>query len=437
MSVGNKVRIYDLAKELKQDTKRIMEELRREGADVSVPSNSVNKELAEKIRNKYFPKKETAPARAIKVIKKEKTVESPVEETPTIVETPAVEPIPQVVEKKEEKVITTATAPAVTAEKEKPKTIIKPIRLKQQPVVAEPVKEEVIVPPIEVVEELSIEVEAVAPVEVELEEETPEIVEPIVETPEVIEPQPKEVTPKAKVFSPTGTKVKILTLTKEALQAGLKQGERVVTEKPAVQKIERVQTEHGRDRDRGRRDVRKDDRGGKRPELRGTPGETATPQTVYTPPADARKKFGRSSGKKGADRKHDAKTGRFDEREINAPRHRSIEERILDQVGKVAPQELKPVRLVEGATVRDFAEKLGIVPKDIVQLLIKRGVFATLNQPIGEKIAAELGKNFGYDVSFVPFEEMVVEQEFEELIASDSDDVEASTCARCNCDGTR
>ena len=33
--IGNKVRIYDLAKELKQDTKRIIEELRREGADVS------------------------------------------------------------------------------------------------------------------------------------------------------------------------------------------------------------------------------------------------------------------------------------------------------------------------------------------------------------------------------------------------------------------
>ena len=53
----SKVRIYDLAKELKLDTKRLIEEVRREGVDVSVPSNSVSKELAEKIRNKYFPKK--------------------------------------------------------------------------------------------------------------------------------------------------------------------------------------------------------------------------------------------------------------------------------------------------------------------------------------------------------------------------------------------
>ena len=56
--------------------------------------------------------------------------------------------------------------------------------------------------------------------------------------------------------------------------------------------------------------------------------------------------------------------------------------------------------------------------------LIKRGVFATLNQPIGEKMAIEMGHDFGFDLSFVAFEEMVIEQEFEELIAADADDVE-------------
>src|SRR5204863_5685709 len=50
--------------------------------------------------------------------------------------------------------------------------------------------------------------------------------------------------------------------------------------------------------------------------------------------------------------------------------------------------------------------------------------FATLNQPIGENMAVEMGHDFGYDVSFVPFEEMVIEQEFEELMAADADDVE-------------
>lgn len=66
----DKVRIYDLAKELKMESKRIIEEVRREGVDVSVPSNRISRELAEKIRNKYFPKKEPNVHRAIRVVKK-------------------------------------------------------------------------------------------------------------------------------------------------------------------------------------------------------------------------------------------------------------------------------------------------------------------------------------------------------------------------------
>ena len=93
---------------------------------------------------------------------------------------------------------------------------------------------------------------------------------------------------------------------------------------------------------------------------------------------------------------------------------------------RVDKENLKQIRLTEGATVREFAEALGVTPRDIVQLLVKKGIFATLNQPIGEKMAKELGEKFGYDVSFVPFEEMVIEQEFEELIAADSDDDEVS-----------
>src|SRR5882762_4724807 len=76
MTVSSKIRIYDLAKELKLDTKRLIEEVRREGVDVSVPSNSVSKELAEKIRNKYFPKKEAAVKRGVRVVKRaERAVE--------------------------------------------------------------------------------------------------------------------------------------------------------------------------------------------------------------------------------------------------------------------------------------------------------------------------------------------------------------------------
>ena len=92
MTVSSKVRIYDLAKELKLDTKRLIEEVRREGVDVSVPSNSVSKELAEKIRNKYFPKKETAVKRAVKVVKR---AVAPAPEAPVVEAEPEIhEPEP-------------------------------------------------------------------------------------------------------------------------------------------------------------------------------------------------------------------------------------------------------------------------------------------------------------------------------------------------------
>ncbi|HWS53354.1 MAG TPA: hypothetical protein VN228_04485, partial [Pyrinomonadaceae bacterium] len=57
------------------ESKRILEEVRREGIDVSVPSNTISKELAEKIRNKYYPKKEPVVHRAIRVVKKPKPAE--------------------------------------------------------------------------------------------------------------------------------------------------------------------------------------------------------------------------------------------------------------------------------------------------------------------------------------------------------------------------
>jgi hypothetical protein len=53
-----------------------------------------------------------------------------------------------------------------------------------------------------------------------------------------------------------------------------------------------------------------------------------------------------------------------------------------------------------------------------VTLLLQRGVFATINQPLNDDVAVDLGKRFGYEVTFVPFEEMVAEEEFEELIAA-------------------
>src|SRR5512132_570548 len=96
MTVSSKIRIYDLAKELKLDTKRLIEEVRREGVDVSVPSNSVSKELAEKIRNKYFPKKETAVKRGVRVVKRAERATEELPPLETIEAAPEAAPVDEV-----------------------------------------------------------------------------------------------------------------------------------------------------------------------------------------------------------------------------------------------------------------------------------------------------------------------------------------------------
>jgi translation initiation factor IF-2 len=377
MPVRKTVRIYDLAKELKQDTKRVMEELRRAGADVRVASNSVPIEFAEKLRNKYISKAE-APAkpRAIKVIKAAKKEESAVADEPTVgVEAEVAEPTAAPVEAEPTPVEAPEPAP-------EPKRTTKVLKPKAVPV-AEP---------------------APAPIEAETEQpepaKEPEPAAPIeTPAPEAVAPTPK--TTATTPTRPAGTSIKILKPTSVAVEKGIKAGDAsIVSKGPA-----KTGTLSGGDRGR--------------PQFQGTPGERTAPQMTYTPPADNRRRPGRSGGRKG----RDDKGSRFAEREIDVPRQTTIEERVMQQVAK-GDSQLKTVRLTEGATIREFAEALGITPRDIVQLLIKRGVFATLNQPIGEKMAIEMGKDFGFDVSFVPFEEMVIEQEFEELIAADADDVE-------------
>lgn len=405
---ANKIRLYDLARELKLDTKRLIEEVRREGVDVSVPSNSISKELADKIRNRYFPKKEPAAPRAIRVVKKAK-----LEETAAAAPAPEpeAEPVaePEPVEAPEPAPIATQADPAIgggaTGAARVVKKLSPAIRVQKPPAAPDVEVEEPIAP---------VAAEAEAP---------------------VAESQPEAPAPPAAGAEPPppGTRVKTLRLTAQALSAGIRQGERIAVPPPVPAAVPAATARAARDaragRDRGKRPGR--DAGRSQFELHATPGETATPQTTYIPPADARKKHGRSTRggpahRGGANR---GDRGRFRDGDLNAP-PRSIEDviesRIADRLGAADAENLKTVRLVEGSTVKEFAEKLGIKPKDVVTLLLKRGVFATVNQALNDEVATDLARRFGYEVTFVPFEEMVVEEEFEDLIASDADDVELS-----------
>src|SRR5688572_14499290 len=406
MTVSSKVRIYDLAKELKLDTKRLIEEVRREGVDVSVPSNSVSKELAEKIRNKYFPKKETTAKRAVKVVKRAvaPTPEAPAVEAEPEVEEP--EPI-DVAPPTAEPVEAPPVAPPPAAKQPLPTRLVKKLAPAAR---AEAPAQEVVEAPL---------------VEAEPLPEPPVVQEPVSATPPIETTGPPtngvEVKTPASAppppLQPPSRQVRVLRPTAAALNAGIRPGERAPAPAPPPQAPPRERAVDRTTRLRERPSLPRNER-------MGTPGETATPQTTYIPPPDAGRRRSRRSSPRGG-RKIEGKAGRFDKSDfIPPPKALSLEDRIATRLEIPGSGELKSVRLIEGSTVKEFAEKLGIKPKDVVTLLLQRGVFATINQPLMDDVAADLGKRFGYDVSFVPFEEMVAEEEFEELIAADADDVE-------------
>ena len=390
MSVSSKIRLYDLAKELKLDTKRLIEEVRREGVDVSVPSNSVSKELAEKIRNKYFPKKEAVVKRGVRVVKKaERAVEEAppeVSEEPLAAEAEAITPSP-------EPEVEPATAVSPAAKPATPARLIK----KLTPAARAP---------------LPTEVETTVPAEAET---VPEMLGANGAPAEATSPEIASAAPVA-AMPASSRQVRVLRPTVAALNAGIRPGERAPTPVVTPPVTPRERAERGT-RIRERTPLSKTER-------LGTPGETLTPQTTYIPPPDAGRRRSRRAPARGG-RKAEGKGGRFDKGDfIPPPKALSLEDRIAGRLEDAIPGEIKPVRLVEGTTVKEFAEKLGIKPKDVVTLLLQRGVFATINQPLNDDVAVDLGKRFGYEVTFVPFEEMVAEEEFEELIAADADDVE-------------
>src|SRR5215475_6130273 len=94
----SKVRIYDLAKELKLESKKILEDARRMGVDVSVPSNTLEDNIAAKIREMYYPKKEQAPAiHKARLIKHQTTPGAPAEQlaaAPAVIEKAQQTPMP-------------------------------------------------------------------------------------------------------------------------------------------------------------------------------------------------------------------------------------------------------------------------------------------------------------------------------------------------------
>src|SRR5262245_5838313 len=74
------VRLYELPKESRLETRQVVADARRFGSMVITPSSSVDEGTAERIRELYYPKKPAASEhRAARLVKATKPAEPPVE----------------------------------------------------------------------------------------------------------------------------------------------------------------------------------------------------------------------------------------------------------------------------------------------------------------------------------------------------------------------
>jgi len=67
--------------------------------------------------------------------------------------------------------------------------------------------------------------------------------------------------------------------------------------------------------------------------------------------------------------------------------------------------------VTEGITVRELAEKLDIRAKELLKVLLDRGIFASINQALDVPTATNLAEAFNGIVQVVTFEEQIVQEE--------------------------
>ncbi len=349
MPTGQKIRIYDLAKELKLDNKKVMEDARREGIDVSVPSNTVPHDVAERIRTKYFPKKvvKAVGPRLVKTAKQPEPVEAAVE----------TEQVEAAGGEQQEAARSAAPSPGAP-EPPKPKVRMLKATPQPQPSAEQPAQDAAA----EAQQEPSIEEPAT---------------EPFAPPPAIGQrppPQVRVLRPRPGMTAPPPSRSGATTYSPGAGGVRAAGAEGVATET-------------------------------------GLP--KVAPRTTYIPQDTGRPRKRTRRGKRGP-----GEFGHEEGKHLDVPRHMRGPGTVIQSKQRPVFTELRAIKLIEGTTLKDLSEKLEVKPKEVVQMLIQRGVMATINQTLDQGIAQEIGKDFGFDISFAPFEEMISEAEEEKIIES-------------------
>ncbi len=98
------------------------------------------------------------------------------------------------------------------------------------------------------------------------------------------------------------------------------------------------------------------------------------------------------------------------ERKLHPTRQRSgaAERRAAAVVAPPEPRPPRDVTITEGITIRELAEKLDVRAKELLKVLLDKGIFASINQALDVATATQLAESFNGIITVVSFEEEMV-----------------------------
>lgn len=393
----SKVRVYDLAKELKVDSKKVMDDLRRLGVDVRVASNTVEDDIADRVRQQYFPNRKTtagpapgpklmkhpvgaapvpeppAPRPGAKLFKVPKP--HPTEEGATLSSQPAAEQASYPPPSSPTVTVTPFNIPAPTPPAPPaPPTTQRIVSFAPAPP-APPTPPAPPAPP----------TQTVSPVGRVVRE---------IQVPAT--PPPAPPTPSAPPAPPAAGGSVIRSFTAPVMPR-----ERFAPPPPTATGRADAPHRGGRPMPAGRGEAPAQQPG----------GQPAVPgRTTYIPSQDPNNKSkpGRRKGRPMPGRRQEQ------EKQFGRP------DRFSPPVkSKPVFTEFKPIKVMEGTTVKELAEKLEVKPKDMVAALFGKGIMATINQTISDEAMREVAREFGFEVSIGNFEDMINDEQ--DLIAIETD----------------
>jgi translation initiation factor IF-2 len=73
----------------------------------------------------------------------------------------------------------------------------------------------------------------------------------------------------------------------------------------------------------------------------------------------------------------------------------------------------KTITVTEGISVKDLAEKLDVRGKDLIAVLLMKGVFVTVNQSLDGELVKEVARQFGADATVISVEEQLENEAIE------------------------